>query len=368
MARTAEGWALVRSGRPENKIWFVRFTHRGYRVKRSTGEAEIGRAKEAAARIYADVLCGRQDETGTRSSASVEPLDVLFAHWLVCLESALDETTVDQYGMYARRFITFFRTLDRISKSSAADYARARLREVRRKTVLKELSALRGFLAWCVEKGLLRGLPLIVSPTRNSVGRPDPRGRFKGDHVDLCEAEIEAVIAALPQRSRRGHAARAFFRVLWETGLRPSTVAALRAPEDYRKGNSFLMIRDEIDKNRFGRKLPLSPAAREALDQVCPDVGLLFGAHRLRETLRAAARRANLADDKAERVTNYDFRHARLTFMASTTPDLAGIAYLAGHRHVSTTALYVHGRLKAAENVLASILRASRSANEAGTK
>ncbi len=355
MARSPEGWALVRSGRPQNKTWFVRFTHGGYRIKRSTGETEVGRAKEAAARIYAAFVSGREEVAGPRPKASAEPLDVLLAHWLTDLESSLDETTVDQYAMYARRFIPFFRRLERITKSTAADYSRARLREVRRKTLLKELSALRGFLAWCVEKNLLPEGPLIESPSRKSVGQPDPKGRFKRGHVDLCEAEVEAILAALPRQSRRGLVARAFFRVLWETGLRPGTVAALRAPDDYRKGSSVLVVRDEADKNRFGRQLPLTDKAREALDQVCPDIGLLFGAHRLRETLRAAAHRAQLPDGKAERITSYDFRHARLTFMASATPDLVGIAYLAGHRRVSTTALYVHGNEKAAAEVLASL-------------
>jgi len=39
--------------------------------------------------------------------------------------------------------------------------------------------------------------------------------------------------------------------------------------------------------------------------------------------------------------------------MASTTTDLVGMAYLAGHKDVATTAKYVHANKKAAERVIA---------------
>jgi len=38
--------------------------------------------------------------------------------------------------------------------------------------------------------------------------------------------------------------------------------------------------------------------------------------------------------------------------MASTTPDLPGIAHIAGHKHVMTTALYCHANWRAADRVL----------------
>ena len=57
----------------------------------------------------------------------------------------------------------------------------------------------------------------------------------------------------------------------------PRTLAKLRAPDDYRRGATTLIIRDEADKSRFGRELPLSEAARAAPDPVCPKEGLLLG-------------------------------------------------------------------------------------------
>jgi hypothetical protein len=49
----------------------------------------------------------------------------------------------------------------------------------------------------------------------------------------------------------------------------------------------------------------------------------------------------------------YDFRHARLTDLVSRSGDLTGVAYLAGHKNVTTTNRYVHPSRRAAERVLA---------------
>ena len=46
------------------------------------------------------------------------------------------------------------------------------------------------------------------------------------------------------------------------------------------------------------------------------------------------------------RFTAYDRRHARLTQLAESY-DLTGAAYLAGHKRVSTTALYVRANRSA---------------------
>ena len=359
MARRPEGWRLIRSGRPGCKVWLVRFTHDGERIKRSTGETDVGKAKEAAARIYAEVVSGLRPSGREELAPAPEALDVLVAEWLVAQEAILHESTVRQYEMYFHsRFLDFFKTLGDITTARANDYTRGRLRVVRRKSVLKELSALRGFLAWAKEQGHLLDLPTIESPPRKAVGRPDPKKRYKAGRVELSRAEVEQIIAQVPERSRGGFPAKAFFTVLWETGLRPGTVARLRAPDDYKVGALKLKVRAEADKARYDRTIPLSAGARAALDEVCPELGLLFGERDLRCTLRKAARDAELDDDKADRITPYDIRHARLTYLASRTTNLTGLAFLAGHRQVPTPARNVHGHYAAAEEVLVSAVTA----------
>ncbi len=65
---------------------------------------------------------------------------------------------------------------------------------------------------------------------------------------------------------------------------------------------------------------------------------------------------AGLEEERARHVSNHDLRHAALTRCASHTSNLAGIAYLAGHRQVTTAARYVHGQKAEAAEVLRAVV------------
>lgn len=146
---------------------------------------------------------------------------------------------------------------------------------------------------------------------------------------------------------------RARFVFAYETSLRPETLSSLRAPDDYSVGRKTLRIRDEVDKARFGRELPLTKVARQILDRICPQVGFIFGRHDYRAYLKRAALDAKLPPEKAARISPYDFRHACLTHLAEESPNLPGMAFMAGHKHLTTTAIYLRPNQKAAENVIA---------------
>lgn len=83
---------------------------------------------------------------------------------------------------------------------------------------------------------------------------------------------------------------------------------------------------------------------------------------------RSAAPRGRPGCRQRRRVAlaDYDFRHARLTYLASNTQNLTGAAFLAGHRHVSTTALYVHPNEAAAREVLDAVSGHDRDGEPAG--
>lgn len=288
-----------------------------------------------------------------------KPVEAAAAAWLASMASSLDETTRKQYAIYARaHWQPFFGTLREITEATGEAYWRRRLERVRRRTVTKELSALRGFLAWCAKSGRIVCAPTITTPPRRAHGTRDTSRARKGAPVDLELHEVRALLDALPERSPGGPRGPAFvvrarFVVAWETALRPATLAGLVAPFDYARGRETLRIRDEIDKARFGREVPLTSRARAALDSVCPRNGLIFGEHDCRPYLRAAAR-ASLVPSKADALSPYDLRHARLTFLAERTKNLLGLAWLAGHRHLSTTSRYTHASLRAARAVLSS--------------
>lgn len=242
------------------------------------------------------------------------------------------------------------------------DYARRRLARVLAPTVRKELSALRGFLTWCVEVGHLAEEPLVRPVPKSATGTRSTYRPRKRAPVLLTPDEAERVIAAMPVLGGRGGTPRAWARVAWETALRASTIASLRAPDDYRKGATQLVVRGETDKSRFARVLPLTKAARKALDSVCPDEGRLFPVTYYREHLKAAALAAGIDKRRAAALSAHDLRHSRITAAVSSPgASTAGVAYLAGHRLVTTTDLYSHPQLAAAEAALAAVERAPKT-------
>ena len=227
---------------------------------------------------------------------------------------------------------------------------------MKRQTVQKELNALKRFLAWCVQQKILTRAPLVPSPPRRALGTPfEKRRRSKA--TPLTPAEATAIIDALPEwsTSKRWECfpVKARFRLAWETALRPKTISQLSAPENFVRGSHVLVITDEIDKVRFGRELPLTERARDAIESVCPDHGVIFGDHDYRDQLKKAAR-AILPPERAATFAAYDLRHARATQWAESG-NLVGVAYLLGHKQVTTTNKYARPNRMAAEKVLLTI-------------
>lgn len=343
MARSPEGaWSLRRD--PRTRIFTVRFRHQGRRYHLSTRETDPRQAQAVAGRLYAEAVSGRRRPF---LGVSRDPLDELLSLWLATVEPELDERTTATYEDYAAaHWIPFFGTLAQITSGTGGDYVRARLRRVLAETVRKEVSALRGFLRWCVEHGHLDEAPEIPNPPRRAVGK---RAQ-KRVQITLTEEQAEAVLAALPERTRRGHPVRAYYTVAWETGLRRCTLRELRIPEHWRR-DTVLYLDREVTKERKAREVPITARAQEALEAVAPRRGLIFGTVDYRYALRQAAREV-LPAELAEHLSDHDWRHSRLTLWAENGADLLGLQHLAGHRSAATTARYMHAGRRAAEAVL----------------
>lgn len=283
-----------------------------------------------------------------------QTLDALVSEWIRSLAGHVRPNTADLYRMHwTAHLIPHFGRPDAISGDAISAYSRMRLAKVKRKTLLKERSSLRSFLEWAREVGYLDVVPAIQPLPRRAKGTPyELRRRGRATHLEPEEAR--AIIAALPRWSGPvggpRFPVRARFVVMHETALRPATIDALSVPEHYRRGDTALQITDDIDKSEYGRTLPLTERAREALESIAPESGLIFGRHDYRNQLERAAKRV-LDPDRARTFTAYDLRHARLTQLAESG-DIPGVAYIAGHRDVNTTSIYVHPGLRAAKRVL----------------
>jgi len=350
MGRRAEGFGI----RWKRGWAYVRFTHEKAEHCIALGTRDAGEAPALAAREYAAVVSGRRRPVAP--SGTLLALDELLAEWIEAHRGSLDDTTLKTFVIYARKFVAFFGTLDRITEGSIGDFSRARLRQVLRKTVAKERSALLSFLEWCREQGAIPEVPTFPQLPRKATGTR--AGGQRATSVDVTPEEAHAIIEKLPARSKmiagRRWPVRGRFLVAFETGLRPATLSQLSVPEHYTRGAATLRIAACDDKARYAREVPLSDMARAALDAALPDAGLIFGGHCFDKALKASAR-AVLGEERGKRFAAYDFRHGRATQLVAASGDLVGAGFLLGHKHATTTNRYVHGSRRAAERALAAV-------------
>ena len=104
---------------------------------------------------------------------------------------------------------------------------------------------------------------------------------------------------------------------------------------------------------RFGREVELSEVAQALLTLHCDGTGLIWGSFDCRAALRNAARDAGcFTAQEIRHLSLHDLRHGALTELASVSPNLPGIAHLAGHKRVSTTTQYVHSNREQTRAVL----------------
>lgn len=360
MGRPIEGWHLRKRG----KIHFVYFTHQGRLVQRTTRRPDPEGAAKVAADIYAAVTTGREPTRTSdqpRTSTEGTKLQQVGQRWLNSVRGRLDERTVKTYGLVIEsHLVRFFETLEAVTAESIEDYTGHRLARVRSQTVKHELSVLRQILAFATKKGVT-GLPTVPRFNTRELGRGTastskhgvPVGRSSAPAIS--PAEVEDIISRLPERSPRGWPIRARFVVGYETSLRPTLLDLLSVPEHYTKGSESLRIPQDDDKIGFGRTVPLSRRARQALDAVLPkEGGIIFGKHDYRYHIDKAAKAVLGEGPRYQAFNGSHTRSARITHDLESTGNIPGVQWNAGHKLMATTAGYVKPSERAAKAVLKS--------------
>jgi len=361
MGRRAEGFSFLKRG----GIWSVRFRIAKRRHEYSTGvkaEPKARRPSEAAVRageqIYAAALQGkrlvRQGGAASRAPGAGQTLAESFAEWLDDL--TVRAPTRAQYEVFTVQWLREWRRASELIEPSIAAYFRGRLREVTRKSVQNETSALRRFGMWALETGALDA-PIVVPTIPKSALGKRFAVRRRVAAPELSADEIEALLAGLPERSEPrirgavGFPIKARFEVMFDTTLRPATLDKLSVPENWAPGETVLRLADDDDKEGNGREVPLTRRALAALKRVAPDAGPIFGKHKYAPYVEPVAA-AVLPPGKAAVFTGQHVRSAAITRALERSANLAGVMHLAGHKHASTTSKYVRPSLRAALDVI----------------
>lgn len=378
------GWRIPGQGTSRRHragaIAYVRFSFKGKPYLVSTGERDPGKAAAACARVYADIV-QRGAPAPSRVAPGAAPLVDLYAEYIAYLEGLVDPETRETYEGYWKHFAVFADLAETTQVDKVRTYAVARLRAVLRRTVRKELSALRGFLIWCRDTGLLGELPAWVTMKAKELlpaRAPGVRsGTQRAKANELSPEQIDAFLDALAEWSERGERkgrgarfpVRARFVVAYETGLRPATLDAL-VWEDFTEAG--LVIRSDADKARSERVVPLSARARDALDALAVPPSFrrvgepIFGVH----DYRTAIRKACVAGGIDLKVAPYDFRHSRTTHLLEQGAPIPGVMHLVGHTQLGTTSRYTKPGERAARAALATDSRSDHglTAEESGAK
>ena len=350
MGRPAKGWILRWHG-PDGihkqpgpgRIAHVRFTAHGKQREPSTGERDPERAAARAREIYSEEIRRAPRRRAGRSGDSASATEA--ARWLKEQASVLGVRTRQAYlQSWSYPLSAVFPTPSHVTAASVEKFIEQRLKEVKRTSLLLDMSALRGLVRWLYGDAVADALPRVPDRAQGTPARKPkpPLGPISPDDMARIIAEI------------RDTETRAWFRVLYDTSLRPATVRQIDVPRHWRKGAESLFVTADIDKAFAERWLPLTAEAIAALTEMAPESGRIFpGAQKHSHALRSAAVR--VLGERGRSITPRDFRRAALTHMAELTSNLAGIQHMAGHKRASTTARYVKPSERAAREVLGAI-------------
>jgi integrase/recombinase XerD len=210
-------------------------------------------------------------------------------------------------------------------------------------SIARAIAAVRSFHRFCVEEGLLLSDPAV------EIGGPRvPQGIPKA----LSEAEVEALLAAVPGDGPRPTRDRAILETLYAGGLRISEMVGLDLG-DIDLHDGFVRV---LGKGNKERVVPVGRGAREALGdylargrpELLPlkrsrDAALFLNARGGRLTRQGAWLIVRGAGDRAGlrgRLFPHVLRHSCATHMLDRGADIRVVQELLGHASLSTTQVY----------------------------
>jgi integrase/recombinase XerD len=208
-------------------------------------------------------------------------------------------------------------------------------------SIARALAAVRSFHRFCVEEGLLDDDP------SGDVGAPRvPQGIPKA----LTEAEVDALLGAVPGDGPRPQRDRALLEVLYAGGLRISELVGL----DLGDVDLYDGLVRVMGKGSKERVVPLGRSAREAVGDYLTtgrtelagrvrNTALFLNARGGRLTRQGAWLIVRSAGDRAGlqgRLFPHVLRHSCATHMLDHGADIRVVQELLGHASLSTTQVY----------------------------
>lgn len=273
-------------------------------------------------------------------------VDAYLSHLRV--ERALSPHSVAAYGRDLAKCVAFL-DAQGVSERRALDlgYVSAWLShlaksELAARSMARHLSALRGFVKFLIDEGLLDRDPTELA-ARPRIGRPLPDG--------LGEHEVLRLIAAPDTSTLRGLRDRSMLSMTYAAGLRVSELCGLSMSDVDRASG----VVTPLGKGGKRRLVPVGEIAlahldayleRRSDDPALASSAVLFAGPRGRPLTRQAfwkiVRRYALVAEVPEHTHPHSLRHSFATHLLAGGADLRSVQALLGHVSVATTEIYTH--------------------------
>ncbi len=271
-----------------------------------------------------------------------------FLHYLV-VEKGLSRNTIEAYSHGLTRFFDHLRekeiqTVRDIGKLDVQGFLLTlRKKNLKTKSIVRNLSAIRGFFRFLIQEGILETNPVedLESP---KVAKTLPE--------ILSLKEIEQILEQPNLQTPLGIRDRAMLEMLYATGMRVSELTHLPTHQVNLEGGYVLLYGK-------GSKERIVPLGSEAIKWVAlylktargilskgKDNSSLFinrsgkGMSRQRfwKNLKVYAERAGLR----KRITPHLLRHSFASHLLERGADLRSVQMMLGHVDISTTQIYTH--------------------------
>ena len=278
--------------------------------------------------------------------------------------------TLTAYGIDLREFEAWLKSRRHPDDPSAIDplivrgfLADLSLREKKRSTIARKISALRSFFDWMRREGFVEDNPArdVLTPRQE---RKLPRF--------LDEDDVARLMDSVPADTPAGLRDRALLELLYATGMRVGELASLTVHDLHPSDNEMRVM----GKGRRERWVYFGSRARAALDAWLSSRSRGEIASRS-EALFVNARGGRLTDRSVRRIVHkrvleaalsrsispHGLRHSFATHLLNRGADLRAIQELLGHASLKTTQRYTHvstEQMMAVYDVAQRRLRAAR--------
>lgn len=260
------------------------------------------------------------------------------------VEKGLSQNTIDGYQVDLRQFGSWLKgegeDLSAIDQLTLHRYNTHLGKSYKPASIARKITALKGFLDYLTENGLLTQTLTVEDHTK----KPDRLPNV------LTLEQMDAMIAAVPTRNLAGKRDKAILELLYATGMRVSELTALTL-DRYYPDEQFVRV---IGKGSKERLVPFGRCARDAVDRylsaraaahVQPSDYVFLSSHQKKMSRQAIwkivkkyARAAGIPFE----VTPHTIRHTFATHLLENGVDLRAIQDMLGHADIGTTQIYVH--------------------------